>query len=109
MGCLGGNAGHIDDNDFAPVRICGARDGAVLLEVNGRPIKSIGRGDGPALRPGVGKVRREGDKVRGDKGAWDPGLSNSAPRYGVAVASGGGGGGEAGDEDWSEVSSNREK
>jgi hypothetical protein len=107
--CLGGNAGHIDDNDFAPVRVCGARDGAVLLKVNGRPIESIGRGDRPTLGPGVGKVRREGDKVRGDKGAWDPGLSNPAPSYGVTVASGGGGGEEADDENWEEISSDKEK
>ena len=109
MGCLRGNAGNVDDNDFTPVGICRARDGTVLLKVNGRPVESIGRGDGPALRPGMGKVRREGDKVRGNKGAWDPSLSDSAPRYGVAVASGGGGGGEAGDEDCKEISSNKEK
>ena len=116
--CLGGNAGHINDNDLAPIRVCGARDGAVLLKVNGRPIESIGRGDWPTLGPGVGKVRREGDEVRGDEGPRDPSLANSAPSYVITVASGGGrkggeskrgGGDKTEDEEWEEIDNGEEE
>ena len=98
-----------NDNDLAPIRVCGARDGAVLLKVNGRPVESIGRGDWPTLGPGVGKVRREGDEVRGDEGPRDPSLANSAPSYVITVTSGGGrkggkakkgGRGKNKDEEW---------
>ena len=88
--CLGGDAGDINDNDLAPIRVGGARDGPVFFEVNGRPIKSVGRGDWPALGPGMGKVRREGDEVGGDEGTRDPSLANSAPSYVITVTSGGG-------------------
>jgi hypothetical protein len=107
--CLGGNAGDINDNDLAPIRVGGARDSPVFFEVNGRPIKSIGRGDWPALGPGMGKVRREGDEVGGDEGTRDPCLANSAPSYVITVTSGGsrkggkakkGGRGKNKDEEW---------
>jgi len=107
--CLGGNAGDVDDNDFTPVGICGARDGPVLLKVNGRPVEGVGWGDGPALGPGVGKVRREGDQVRGNEGTGDPSLSNSAPRCRVAVASGVGEGGESGNGACDEIGDGKEK
>jgi hypothetical protein len=85
--CLRGNAGDVDDNDFTPVGICGARDGPVLLKINGRPVEGVGWGDGPALGPGVGKVRRKSDEVGSNEGAGDPSLSNSEPRCRVAMAS----------------------
>ena len=86
--CLGGNTGDINDNDLAPIRVGGARDSPVFFKVNGRPIESIGRGDWPALRPRMGKVRREGDKIRRDEGTRDPCLPNSTPSHVIAMATG---------------------
>ena len=95
--CLGGNAGDINDNDLAPIRVGGARDSPVFFKVDGRPVKSVGRGDWPALRPRMGKVSREGDKVGGDEGTRDPCLPNSTPSHVIAMTNGDSGeGGMAG-------------
>ena len=77
--CLGGNAGHINDNDLAPVRVGGARDGTVFFKVNGRPVERIGRGDRPPLGPRMSEVRWQSDKVGGYEGARDAGFPNSEP------------------------------
>ena len=84
--CLGGDTGHIGDNNLTPIRVGGARDSAIFFEVDSGPIKGISRSDWPPLGPGVGKVRRKGGEVWGDEGARDPCLPNSAPSYMVTIA-----------------------
>ena len=77
--CLGGNTGHIGDNDLTPIRVGGARDSAIFFKVDSGPVKGVSRSDWPPLRPRMGEMRWKSDKVWRDKGARNAGLPDPPP------------------------------
>jgi len=49
--CLSGDASHISNDNLAPIRVGGARDGTVFFKIDSRPVERVCRGDWPPLRP----------------------------------------------------------
>ena len=48
---LSGDASDVSNNNLAPTRVGGARDGTVFFKIDSRPVERVCRGDWPPLRP----------------------------------------------------------